>query len=326
MWRILTIISAIALAASAVIGYLNMGKLDAEKASLQGNEKALATTTTRLNDTKEELKNKTEQRDAKVEQKKQQDAEKATLVAKNEGLTSELATLKAKLDEEGKKLADLKEKMKDAPNLDELEDKIKAHKQQDLELAQQVADAQAKLAAAEARIKSVELQVKDAEQRENDIRNHMSPASLNASIVSVHNALGLVIVNAGVNQEVVGASRLAVMRGSDKVAELLVSAVEKTRSAADIVPGSLKEGVSLMPGDKVIAIRELPKKEETKPAAKVTEPVKTADADTQEEDVFGSDSDTPADDTDGGEGADTPAEDTDSTPTEETSEAEESVE
>lgn len=291
MWRILTIISGIVLAVSAWIGLLNNGKLEAEKADLDKNKASLAKVVNDLKETKDSLAEAIEQKEAKIAQRKAQEEEKNSVAASNETMSGELATMETSMTTDKERLASIREKMKDAPNLDELEDKIKTQTQEDATMAQQVADAEAKMVAAEARIKTLEQQVKSAEQREEDIRNHLSPASLSAQLVSVNNALGFVILNAGVNQGVVGSSRLAVMRGSEKVGELMVSAVERTRSAADIVPGSVGEGVTLMPGDKIIAIRTIvAKKDETKAVKKVETPQPKNESDEEPgEDIFGDD-------------------------------------
>lgn len=303
MWRILSILSSIVLIASAWIGLLNKKKLETEIKNVE-------TATSTLNSTNQELEKTTTQyeesegiRKEKEALAKQKEEEKAKYIAKNEGLSSEIATVSQKHKSEADKLADARKKMENLPDLDALQDEIDRMSKQDAELAQKNADTEAQIAAAEARYKDVEVLAKTAEEREQDITNRMSSPDLKARLVEVHGSYGFVVIDAGINKRVIKDSRLAVMRGTEKVGELLVKGVERTRSSADIVPGSVKEGSALMPGDTVVAIRSVvaPKTAPKAGGAVAGEDAgqKSADAEDAGEDVFG-DSDAEDDTSDDG--------------------------
>lgn len=313
MWRILSILSSIVLIASAWIGLLNKKKLEAEHLAVQTAQTNLDKTNSEIKKTEGELATSEGIRKEKEALAKKQKEEKANLVAKSEALSSELATTTQKHKDESTRLAETKKSMADLPDLDALQDEIDKMTKQDAELAQKNADTDAQIAAAEARYKDVEVLVKNSEARQQDITNRMSAPELKARILEVHNAMGFVVINAGISQRVIKESKLAVMRGTEKVGELLVRDVEKSRSVGDIVPGSVKAGSVLMPGDTVVSIREVVTKTAPKKQAGAAAPEKAEEAPEEGagEDVFGEEASDPAEETTTEEEeATTPADDT----------------
>ena len=64
-----------------------------------------------------------------------------------------------------------------------------------------------------------------------------------------------VILDAGIDKGIVIGSRLAVMRGSQKVCELSVTLVENNKSSCDVVYSTMRPGDKVRPGDTVVAVR-----------------------------------------------------------------------
>jgi len=61
-----------------------------------------------------------------------------------------------------------------------------------------------------------------------------------------------VIINAGAEQGVAPESSLLVVRGNNRIGRLRIVSVEPQVTVADIMPGSVVPGASLMVRDKVI--------------------------------------------------------------------------
>ena len=76
--------------------------------------------------------------------------------------------------------------------------------------------------------------------------------SLTATVIAVNNDWGFVIIDAGKNKEITADTKLLVTRGSAIIGKLSIQAVENNRTIANIVQKSLRSGLAVSPGDKVI--------------------------------------------------------------------------
>ena len=65
-----------------------------------------------------------------------------------------------------------------------------------------------------------------------------------------------VILDAGIDKGIVIGSRLAVMRGSQKVCELTVTLVENSKSSCDVVYSTMRPGDKVRQGDTVVSARD----------------------------------------------------------------------
>ena len=83
-------------------------------------------------------------------------------------------------------------------------------------------------------------------------RSAVKLQSLQADIIAINRDMGFVIINAGVDQGVAPESSLLVMRGNNRIGRLRLVSVEPQLTVADIMPGSVMPGASLMVRDKVI--------------------------------------------------------------------------
>ena len=83
----------------------------------------------------------------------------------------------------------------------------------------------------------------------------LSPVELKCSVVSVDPTWDYVILDSGIDKGIVIGSRLAVMRGEQKVCELSVTLVESNKSSCDVVYSTMRPGDSVRPGDVVVSVR-----------------------------------------------------------------------
>ena len=83
----------------------------------------------------------------------------------------------------------------------------------------------------------------------------LSPVELKCAVVSVDPTWDYVILDSGIDKGIVIGSRLAVMRGSQKVCELTVTLVESNKSSCDVVYSTMRPGDQVQPGDTVVSVR-----------------------------------------------------------------------
>lgn len=75
---------------------------------------------------------------------------------------------------------------------------------------------------------------------------------LQGRILAVNNGWNFVVLSVGDRHGVLVNSSLVVVRGNEPVARLRVTSVEPTTSIADVLPGTVRKGVTVQPGDSVI--------------------------------------------------------------------------
>lgn len=83
----------------------------------------------------------------------------------------------------------------------------------------------------------------------------LSPVELKCSVVSADPTWDYVILDGGIDKGIVIGSRLAVMRGEQKVCELSVTLVESNKSSCDVVYSTMRPGDKVRPGDTVVSVR-----------------------------------------------------------------------
>ncbi len=105
--------------------------------------------------------------------------------------------------------------------------------------------------------KSEELQklIAAGKKLNQDRQARISPPELSCSVLTTDPQWDYVILDAGVDKGIVIGSRLAVMRGEEKICELNVTLVESTRASCDVVYSTLKAGERVQVGDKVISAK-----------------------------------------------------------------------
>ena len=83
----------------------------------------------------------------------------------------------------------------------------------------------------------------------------LSPVDLKCSVVTADPTWDYVILDGGIDKGIVIGSRLAVMRGNQKVCELSVTLVESNKSSCDVVYSTMRPGDKVRPGDTVVSVR-----------------------------------------------------------------------
>ncbi len=76
--------------------------------------------------------------------------------------------------------------------------------------------------------------------------------SLVSTIVAVNNDWGFVVIDSGRNQGITSDTRLLITRGNQTVCKLSIVSVENNKTVANIIQKTMRKGVVVAPGDKVI--------------------------------------------------------------------------
>ena len=98
--------------------------------------------------------------------------------------------------------------------------------------------------------------IESAKKLAADRMARLSPVELKCSVVVTDPTWDYVILDAGIDKGIVIGSRLAVMRGSQKVCELSVTLVENNKSSCDVVYSTMRPGDKVRLGDTVVSARD----------------------------------------------------------------------
>jgi cell shape-determining protein MreC len=243
--------------ATAALGFLAKGNIDKLQSSLKGTKGELATEQGKLRTAQSELKKTAEElatANAKVDETTKQLATKTT---EAEDLTKQVAEAKLMVDKKTTEVEDLTKKLADAttvkpvgepganPIVTELTEKLQKA-QAELAEAKQVSESIAN------RAKENETKLAALEQKEKRRATQLGAAGLQARILAVNSGWNFVVLSVGDKQGVTVNAPLLVVRGNEPVARLRITSVEPSTSIADVIPGSVRRGVTVQPGDTVI--------------------------------------------------------------------------
>ncbi len=203
-----------------------------------------------------------------AEQKRFED-EKAALDEETENTKQEIATTTAQYEELRAEYEKLQEEIK---NLMEMTSKaagleasgadVDTIVREIVTLTERSNELRADIASKDARINSLNSQndhltglVKDGRKLNSDRQSRLSPEDLSCRILLTDPNWDYVVIDAGINKGIVVGSRLAIMRGGEKICEVSVKNVEGNRTSADIVYDTLKPGERIYAGDTVKSVR-----------------------------------------------------------------------
>jgi uncharacterized coiled-coil protein SlyX len=188
------------------------------------------------------------------------------------GLSTQVAEQKTLVEAKTKEVADLTEKLgkmgTPQPGVPNIEDPRIG------ELQGQLAKAHAELAEAKQVSESMSGRVKDMESKvsaaESKIRLReigSVRAGLQGRILAVNQGWNFVVLSVGDKQGVLVNAPLLVLRGGEPIARLRITSVETSTSIADVLPGSVRRGTSVQPGDTVVFEGRSSVTQPAKPAA-----------------------------------------------------------
>ncbi len=173
---------------------------------------------------------------------------------KNEEVTSEANAAKATLEETSGRLAEKNKELEELGELKELGPKI----ERITISTQELEDKLAILNTQNSRLRGEKTQSAERlaaiKKKLSDMTSGRSLPNMKTRISAISRTLGFVTLGGGVNSGVIGGSKVAVMRGGEKIAELNITAVSTNTATADIIQSTLKKGVKVSVGDTVVPV------------------------------------------------------------------------
>ncbi len=257
--KILSIISIVALAGAGYLGYENKKNLDDTRNRLSSTKTMLANTEQTLKETKTALKDRNEAY-ADLEEVKQTlevdlETEKSkvrdhvvtiqTLTTEKDGLTAKLAEVQKILDD-----------FPDMASIDEIKRKLADLEEANNRLLNEKKALEEEKATIVAQFEAKEKVIRDLNEEKLDRQKGIIRNGLEAQVTAVNPNWGFVIINAGSNRGAVTGAPMLIKRGGANIGKVRISTVEPRLSVADIEPGSVPKGVSILPGDRVIFIEK----------------------------------------------------------------------
>jgi hypothetical protein len=254
MAKILLIISALVIAATAYLGFATKQKVDGIQEDLKKNRRELQGTSDTLKKTQGTLKttetdliaarSTIEERDKAIAQKTGE-IDKATadvtkLTTDLAAKTDELDKIKARLG--GEKPIDVDGMVAEVSRLKE---EIKTLTGDLLEKTQLVETLNNQKKETDTQLASEKRTV--AEYKQGFVR-----PGLSGTILAYNPGWNFVVLSLGDKHGLKANARLVVRRGGQMIGKVKVTTVEPSTSIADIVPGSVPKGMSVQPGDSVI--------------------------------------------------------------------------
>lgn len=100
--------------------------------------------------------------------------------------------------------------------------------------------------------KENEAKLADLQRKENLRSKGVTQPGLQGRILAVNAGWNFVVLNVGDKQGVMVNSSLLVVRSGEPIARLRITSVEPSTSIADVIPGSVRSGLSVQPGDNII--------------------------------------------------------------------------
>ncbi|MDR3403624.1 MAG: hypothetical protein P4L99_14085 [Chthoniobacter sp.] len=244
---------------TAGVGFLLKGNVDKLQSSLSSAKGKIASA---------EAAAKMAKNDAEKAQKEAKDAvDKATAAEQTaaaktkeaEDASTKLKEAQAVVDSSTAKIADLEDKLKKAGTGGIPQEAVDQLKAQIADLTTKSDNATKELAEQKQMNDTLIAKGKDNEQKVAELQKkehlrdlNMTKPGLQGRILAVNSGWNFVVLSVGDKQGVMVNSSLIVVRGNEPIARLRITSVEPSTSIADVLPGTVRRGISVQPGDTVI--------------------------------------------------------------------------
>ncbi len=244
---------------AAVLSFLTKTQADKLQANLKETKQTLARTETTLKRTEGELKKTQEElvvANAKIET---QAGEIAGLKKDKDDLTMQLAEAKmalekktTELDEAQKKIAEIMGSGAEKVDVAQIKAQIEQTKTE-------LATAQNELAEKKQMVETLnrakvetDEKLATANKEIERYRAGVTKVGLTGKILAVNGGWNFVVLSVGDRQGAAAGGVMIVTRGGEAIGRVRITSIEPSTSIADIIPGSVRRGVTVQPGDAVV--------------------------------------------------------------------------
>ena len=251
MANVFAILSAIALAAAAFLAMKNKEAYATEIDLRKAEQDRLATQTAKHESLVADFDETASTRKSTEEETVGLREKETAQTKKNKDVESAVATKKAEADGNAAKITEIETQLKEVGNIEELVGKMERTKQVIEETTLAIASTEAKLADLTSEKSRTEGVIGSYTVKNSNYSNKRSFFS-STRIGSIYPAYGFVTLPIGNTSGVVSGSTLDVVRDGAVIGKLRVRSVESGRSAAEIIPDSIAQDVTLSVGDRVV--------------------------------------------------------------------------
>ena len=243
--------------ATAVVGFLAKGNIDAIQGNLKDTKATLVTATSNLKKKEGEVKAAQDELVAAKAAMEEEKTSAAKAKAEMEEAVKKAATAATEVEDKVKLIAEKQaqiDAMAGQKGLDPEQVKIEREK-----MESDLRKAQTELAESKQVQETLNQRVKDAEQKYSTqtgeierYRKGFAKNSLSGRVMAVNPGWNFVVLSVGDRQGAAVGATMLVMRGGEAIGKAKISSVEPSTSIADLVPGSVRKGITVQPGDTVV--------------------------------------------------------------------------
>ena len=251
MANIFAAITAVLLLASAYVAFKNQQAYEKEIADSQTAQKRLDVSRERLAQLRRERDDTIEERTGVEEDTVAKQGVESERKSGNDQLQGDINTKRQDVADNAEKITEIEDQTKELGEIRDLADNIRRMRSEITGLEDDKAGKDAKLANLIANKNSTETSI-DGYRKQNESFAKQQSFFGSTRISAIYGPWGFVTLAAGNNAGVVTGSTLDIVRDGEVIAKLRVRSVESSRAAADIIPDSMVEDVTLMVGDRVV--------------------------------------------------------------------------
>ncbi len=244
---------------AAVLSFLTKTQADKLQANLKETKQTLARTETTLKRTEGELKKTQEElvvANAKIET---QAGEIAGLKKDKDDLTMQLAEAKMALEKKTTELDEAQKKIAEIIGTGTEKVDVAQIKAQIEQTKTELATAQNELAEKKQMVETLnrakvetDEKLATANKEIERYRAGVTKVGLTGKILAVNGGWNFVVLSVGDRQGAAAGGVMIVTRGGEAIGRVRITSIEPSTSIADIIPGSVRRGVTVQPGDAVV--------------------------------------------------------------------------
>ncbi len=245
--------------ATAALGFLTQQNATKMANSLKKTTEDLGATKGKLNLTEGNLKKSQDELTAATAKMEEQVKEITTQKGQMDDLTKKIGDAAKDVEEKTAAIAILEMKIKDlmagpgkGPKIDG-EDPIVTALKGELEKMKTERDEAKQFAETlTAKKQEIEAQISPLKEYKRIHEGNIAKQGLTGRVLAVNGGFNFVVLSVGDKQGSVMGATLLVLRSGEPIAKARVTSVEASNSIADILPNSVRKGVTVQPGDTVV--------------------------------------------------------------------------
>jgi hypothetical protein len=256
MAKLFTGLAIVLMLGAAVLAFLSKASIDNLQGRLKETKQSLAREESTRQKAEGELKTSKEELAVANTKVEQQTTELAALKKDKDDLTTQVAEAKTALEAKVKELEVAMANNKPGNDVPQVNPNAMAEVEKaKADLAKAQADLAEKNQLFESAKKSStekEEQLAEAKKEIERYRAGVTKSGLTGRILAVNPGWNFVVLSVGDRQGAATGGVMIVTRGGEPIGKVRITSIEPSTSIADLVPGSVRRGISIQPGDTVV--------------------------------------------------------------------------